>query len=53
MHKKDVAHERRDGSKYSFGCPASVEYRPAVRDPSTIQRYTGTPGELSRPELWS
>ncbi|KAK9311628.1 hypothetical protein V1524DRAFT_418849 [Lipomyces starkeyi] len=34
------AHERRDGAKYSFGCPASVEYRPAVRDLSTIQRYT-------------
>ncbi|KAK9483548.1 hypothetical protein V1527DRAFT_498313 [Lipomyces starkeyi] len=34
------AHEKRDGAKYCFGCPASVEYRPAVRDPSTIQRYT-------------
>ncbi|KAK9347015.1 hypothetical protein V1522DRAFT_379058 [Lipomyces starkeyi] len=34
------AHERRDGAKYSFGCPASVEYRPVVRDPSTIPHYT-------------
>ncbi|KAJ8096469.1 hypothetical protein POJ06DRAFT_203943 [Lipomyces tetrasporus] len=34
------AHERHDGTKYSFGCPASVEHRPAVRDPSTVQRYT-------------
>ncbi|KAK9364305.1 hypothetical protein V1509DRAFT_587302, partial [Lipomyces kononenkoae] len=33
-------HERRDGAKYSFGCPVSVEHRPAERDPSTIQRYT-------------
>ncbi|KAK9244377.1 hypothetical protein V1506DRAFT_522801 [Lipomyces tetrasporus] len=36
------AHERRDGAKYSFSCPAYVEDRPAERDPSTIQRYTGT-----------
>ncbi|KAK9482035.1 hypothetical protein V1527DRAFT_477706 [Lipomyces starkeyi] len=34
------AHERRDGAKYSFSCPASVEDRPAESDPSTIQRYT-------------
>ncbi|KAK9368836.1 hypothetical protein V1509DRAFT_609236 [Lipomyces kononenkoae] len=33
------AHERRDGAKYSFGCPVSVEHRPAERDPSTIRRY--------------
>ncbi|KAK9236379.1 hypothetical protein V1525DRAFT_218778 [Lipomyces kononenkoae] len=34
------AHERRDGAKFSFSCPASVDDRPAERDPSTIQRYT-------------
>ncbi|KAK9427757.1 hypothetical protein V1505DRAFT_402366 [Lipomyces doorenjongii] len=34
------AHERRDGAKYRFSCPASVKHRPAVRDPSTIQQYT-------------
>ncbi|KAK9234005.1 hypothetical protein V1525DRAFT_440141 [Lipomyces kononenkoae] len=34
------AHGRRDGAKFSFNCPASVDDRPAERDPSTIQRYT-------------
>ncbi|KAK9483369.1 hypothetical protein V1527DRAFT_473248 [Lipomyces starkeyi] len=34
------AHERRDGAKYSFGCPTSVEHRPAESDLSTIQRFS-------------
>ncbi|KAK9352177.1 hypothetical protein V1523DRAFT_397683 [Lipomyces doorenjongii] len=35
------AHERRDGTKYSFTCPASVEDRPTERDPSTIHSSKG------------
>ncbi|KAK9427774.1 hypothetical protein V1505DRAFT_379032 [Lipomyces doorenjongii] len=47
------AHERRDGTKYSFTCPASVEDRPTERDPSTIHRYAEyfeRHGEFHKPE---
>ncbi|KAK9494066.1 hypothetical protein V1508DRAFT_59325 [Lipomyces doorenjongii] len=42
-----LAHERRDGAKYRFSCPASVKHRPAVRDPySGTLEYFECQGEL-------